>query len=380
MFLRIDKCLCGGLFKNDNDKDVIIDDTTSKKDEIGDQLFEFYAIPSKENLRASFDYRAHALDASYHYESWDFDPPDIATTKEMRSVAFEIIMHTLEPFVAKKTLASFVKAVIEKYVDSHNSYHGLEHALHVFHTMHMLMKSGLAAILGDEHLRLTCYLAALCHDLDHPGLTNRFLVATDDAIAVRSNYVSPLEMHHVAVAFSLLSQPCNNIFAGIDLKHLYEFKRTFARLVLSTDIAEHVHILDKFGTNHKDPLTLAKMAIKCCDLSHTFSSYQNHLLWVQRLEDEFFVQGDRERLLGLPVTPFFERAANGIHRTQNTFFRTIVLPMFREFVVVVPGAAEMLSRVEENHREWDRMSGERSHNIAAPKCGGITDAHMPHSK
>ena len=343
---------------HDFDKRCIVEASISTR-EIGNQLFEFYSIhPSKENIRVPFDHRAHTLDPTYKYESWDFDPPDIDNTKDIQCAAFEIIMYTLEPYVVKNKLASFVKAVIEKYVESCNPYHGLEHALHVFHTMHMLMKSGLSALLADKHLQLTCYLAALCHDIDHPGLTNRFLVATDDAIAVKFNYVSPLEMHHVAVAFDLLAQPHNNIFADMDLKHLYEFKHTFAKLILSTDIAEHENVLQNFSHYQKDPVLLAKMAIKCCDLSHTFSSYQNHLQWVTRLEEEFFAQGDRERLIGLPVTPFFQRTANGIGRTQNTFFRSIVVPLFRELVAVVPGAAEMLSRAEENHREWNRMSAE----------------------
>ena len=315
--------------------------------EIGNQLFEFYAIDHV------------TMDPSYKYESWDFDPSDIDTTN-MERIAFDIIMFTLEPYVrTNKTLASFVNVVIEKYAKSCNPYHGLKHALHVFHTMHMLMKSGLIVML-DNHLQLTCYLAALCHDIDHPGLTNRFLVATDDAIAIKFNYVSPLEMHHIATVFGLLAQPCNNIFADMDMEHLYKFKQTFAKLILSTDIAEHKNVLDNFSHFQKDPILLAKIAIKCCDLSHTFSSFQNHLQWVTRLENEFFAQGDRERLIGLQVTPFFERTANGIGRTQNSFFRFIVIPLFREFTTAVPGAAEMLSRVEENEREWSRRISSES--------------------
>jgi hypothetical protein len=338
--------------------------------ELGEQLFEFYAIPPAEIARVPFDLggeqsRRRSMDALPNYETWDFDPSsDMGPDADMTRVAYELVMHTLRPFVMNTALSSFVKDVIARLAASSNSYHGLEHALHVFHSMHMLMRCGLGDKLEDARIRLACYLAALCHDLDHPGLTNRFLVATDDDIAVRFNYVSPLEMHHVAVSFTLLAKPCNNIFDGVDLTHVYEFKRTFAKLILSTDIAKHVRVVDKFAHNPTDPVVLAKMAMKCCDLSHLFSSHENHLQWVARLENEFFAQGDRERLLGLPVTPFFDRAANGIGRTQRAFFKTIVLPLMRDFVAAVPGTAEMLSRCEENHQEWQRMSDTKRHVVS----------------
>jgi len=56
-------------------------------------------------------------------------------------------------------------------------------------------------------------LAALCHDVDHPGLTNAFLVAASDPIALRYNDKAVLESHHAATTFltmrvvACLSQP-----------------------------------------------------------------------------------------------------------------------------------------------------------------------------
>ena len=44
-------------------------------------------------------------------------------------------------------------------------------------------------------------LAAVCHDVDHPGLTNAFLVAASDPIALRYNDKAVLESHHAATTF-----------------------------------------------------------------------------------------------------------------------------------------------------------------------------------
>ena len=53
---------------------------------------------------------------------------------------------------------------------------------------------------------LAAYFAAMVHDHGHPGLTNDFLIATGDVLAVRYNDKSPLENHHAASAFALLQR------------------------------------------------------------------------------------------------------------------------------------------------------------------------------
>lgn len=47
-------------------------------------------------------------------------------------------------------------------------------------------------------------VAAISHDVDHPGFNNQFLVATKDEIALLYNDQSVLENHHVAQTFLLL--------------------------------------------------------------------------------------------------------------------------------------------------------------------------------
>ena len=42
--------------------------------------------------------------------------------------------------------------------------------------------------------------AAAVHDLEHRGLTNDFLIVTEDAWALEFNDQSPNEMHHLQVS------------------------------------------------------------------------------------------------------------------------------------------------------------------------------------
>lgn len=54
-------------------------------------------------------------------------------------------------------------------------------------------------------------LAACCHDHEHPGLNNLFLIETRNEFALRYNDVSVLENHHVASSFALIANDKYNL-------------------------------------------------------------------------------------------------------------------------------------------------------------------------
>ena len=51
---------------------------------------------------------------------------------------------------------------------------------------------------------MAALVAAAVHDVDHPGVTNLFLVAIRHELAIMYNDISVLENHHVATAFRAL--------------------------------------------------------------------------------------------------------------------------------------------------------------------------------
>lgn len=56
-------------------------------------------------------------------------------------------------------------------------------------------------------------MAALAHDIDHPGVTNAFLNNNMEPLSVLYNDSAPLENHHAATLFRLLqANPQANIF------------------------------------------------------------------------------------------------------------------------------------------------------------------------
>lgn len=58
--------------------------------------------------------------------------------------------------------------------------------------------------IEEDLLELSFYLAAACHDFEHPGLTNDYLTKSHHKWAMQYNDRSPLENHHASGALILL--------------------------------------------------------------------------------------------------------------------------------------------------------------------------------
>lgn len=59
------------------------------------------------------------------------------------------------------------------------------------------------------------FIAACCHDIDHPGKSSTFLCNSDHELAILYNDVCVLESHHAAVTFKLTTADDRvNIFKG----------------------------------------------------------------------------------------------------------------------------------------------------------------------
>lgn len=91
------------------------------------------------------------------------------------------------------TLLSFIIEVDSGYLD--NPYHSFLHAVDVLYMMHyILIDLNTAHILGLDKMEITSLLiAALTHDILHPGLNNLYQVNAKTDIARKYNNKSVLE-------------------------------------------------------------------------------------------------------------------------------------------------------------------------------------------
>ena len=58
----------------------------------------------------------------------------------------------------------------------------------------------------DEWDLMVYILAAACHDVEHPGYNNMYLIETKQQLSLRYNDSSVLENHHAATAFAVMHQ------------------------------------------------------------------------------------------------------------------------------------------------------------------------------
>jgi cAMP-specific phosphodiesterase 4/calcium/calmodulin-dependent 3',5'-cyclic nucleotide phosphodiesterase len=280
--------------------------------------------------------------------------------------------------------------VIERGYPKENQYHNRSHAASVLHCMHCLLSLGglskataIAADAVEQDRReklviLGGLVAAIVHDFEHEGVNNDFLVKSASEKAILYNDRSPNENHHVAAAWFVLQRPECNFLENLTVKEYRTVRSIIVDMVLATDMAGHGNTLKKFKemvgsggaakdadsmsigsfspTSKEEALTVLQLALKCADLGHLSLGWSSHMRWVQRLEEEFFTQGDREAKLGMPEKSFLmDREKDGASETQIGFFDFVVLPLFRELTGSFPLAQPMCSAVESNYQKWKEI-------------------------
>ncbi|KAG2444403.1 hypothetical protein HXX76_001156 [Chlamydomonas incerta] len=100
------------------------------------------------------------------------------------------------------------------------------------------------------------------------------------------------------------------------------------------------------------------VAIKAADLGHLGESLEVHKRWLAGLEEEFFRQGDQERELGMPISPLFDRAKQGVSKSQTGFYEFVGLPLVHALSSAFPGAAPLMSCFTANYQHWLRVQQE----------------------
>ncbi|KAG2425825.1 hypothetical protein HXX76_013450 [Chlamydomonas incerta] len=355
-----------------------------------------------------------------HVDGWEFDTWALqeATQGHALSVlGFYLIQRAglvsrfrLKPVI----LARLLRAIENGYVD--NPYHSAIHAADVLQTMHVVIH---AAQLHVHYLDalglLASYYAAIVHDFAHPGLTGDYLIATSDPLAIRYNDRSPLENHHCAASFALLRRKELDALSPLSQSERTAFRKQVIELVLSTDMKQHFSILSHFNTVHRltsysqqqaaaalqpspslaravslrpngsgdrngipppsprQPLSLfqaprpvddterlltLQIALKCADIGHLGESLEVHKKWLSNLEEEFFRQGDRERELGLPISPLFDRSKQGVSKSQVGFYDFVALPLVHALSSAFPGTQQLMRCFLNNYNHWRQVDGQ----------------------
>ena len=86
--------------------------------------------------------------------------------------------------------------------------------------------------------------------------------------------------------------------------------------------------------------------------SHAHALLRLRRRWLSGLEEEFFRQGDKEKELGLPISPLFDRTKQGVSKGQVGFYEFVALPLAHALASAFPGALPLFSCFIANYNHW----------------------------
>ena len=191
-------------------------------------------------------------------------------------------------------------------------------------------------------------VSASVHDVGHPGYNNNFEINTESTLAVTYNDVSVLENMHICLSWNLLKKSKCNFLCNLDQTKRKRFRKVMIDSVLATDMSQHsLHsetlekLVEEYGeidfidaedrATNKFADEFLPIALHTADLGNLCKEIEFYSEWVERLMNEFFKQGDKERERGIPISFLCDRFKVNIHAGQVGFINFVVRPWFTKF-------------------------------------------------
>jgi hypothetical protein len=101
-----------------------------------------------------------------------------------------------------------------------------------------------------------------------------------------------------------------------------------------------------------DRRLLCNMALHCADLGNPAKKFAISQQWLERVTTEFYQQGDKERNMGLPISPMMDRNKPQIELQQYAFIDFVIKPMLTVWgsIVETDILAPCLSHLIDNQK------------------------------
>ncbi|NXS59645.1 PDE4D phosphodiesterase, partial [Brachypteracias leptosomus] len=311
---------------------------------------------SRETLE-ELDWCLDQLETLQTRHSEDVPPPTPLQERDLMKT-FRIPVNTFITYML--TLEDHYRADV--------AYHNNIHAADVAQSTHVLLSTpALEAVFTDLEVMAAIFASAI-HDVDHPGVSNQFLINTNSELALMYNDASVLENHHLAVGFKLLQEENCDIFQNLSKKQRQSLRKMVIDMVLATDMSKHMNLLADLKTmvetkkvtslgvllldNYSDRIQVLQNMVHCADLSNPTKPLELYRQWTDRIMVEFFQQGDREREKGMEISPMCDKLTASVEKSQVGFIDFIAHPLWETWADLVhPDAQELLDTLEDN-REW----------------------------
>jgi len=314
---------------------------------------------------------------------WDFDVGKLVyqDSKKLTAVSRAFFGHfgLLSAFcIAPGVLDGFVEAMRPKYC-KHAAYHNWAHAFTTLHATFLLLDSwSLYGLLPEADI-LGLLIAALGHDVEHPGYTNTFLVNTRHSLALRYNDIAVLESHHASITCQLLEQGMGptlpSVCEGMPPEVAKRLRLVIVTSILGTDMVKHQECITKLESSKidvpqlktegsqlgaDDALHLGAAILHSADLVHPTLPWRVHKERSQLIATEFFQQFEEEMQLGLPTLPFMGKDPNSLQQLapiQVGFIQFVAAPLWSamNFYGGLDRLVHVKDNIEQNRRCWQQL-------------------------
>jgi hypothetical protein len=238
-------------------------------------------------------------------------------------------------------------------------------------------------------------LAALLHDVGHPGVTSKFLVESNSPLAAvfdPANGGTPCRMHAQcytqasadkhAYTSGVLEQyhaaKAAELLQSLRTSNNWELQRRVRSLILATDMAKHGFMVERIGelvdTRFKpetssafqhcsiDALTseermlVLQFTLKMCDIGNVAKPRAQAWRWAHRLHDEFKSQIKMEQHLEPPICTGLLTPDTSVSKMVSGFL-SFVAPAFEQFERLLPSlGAGWRQQMAHNQSHWAALA------------------------
>jgi len=247
-----------------------------------------------------------------------------------------------------------------------NPYHNFHHAFDVAQTFYALLH--ITGVIHEisELLQLACLFAAICHDLEHLGVNNNFLSKARTSFSVAYTQSSALEKHHINRGLWIAERNDVQLLSSLTSSDQEYIKDVITSLIMSTDMARHSEYLTMMRSRSTQDdnqrlttITKLELLLKCADTSNVIKPFIIGKKWLMRVSDEFFLQGDKEKQLGLELTQSFDRKHQSRVGVQKGFVDFVILPFYTQVVKHFPELQNVIETIQHNRAVWENYTDKR---------------------
>ncbi len=224
--------------------------SSSSSSKIGDSSGSSHGIKrskSESDGEPSEVENGRKLIVNYSVDPYDYSHDELI----FLSVEIFKYYHLLEIFEFSEAAASNFFYAVKDLYRTNNDFHNFRHAWGVMHMCFQILLHG-----ADQHLDafdiLAVLVAAICHDVGHPGNNNAFELAINSDVSkkyAQPNEICVLEKYHASETQSLLSKKAtrknSNILVTLSEGEKQKFFHQVKFIILGTDMAKHSQLVEE---------------------------------------------------------------------------------------------------------------------------------------